>query len=80
MSQKLFAFVSDGDAFHFMQVPDLPDLAKLIAGLQSNPILVDISDNPEIMENPILWTYVDGKFIKTGIDIPQFDEDDYEVE
>jgi hypothetical protein len=45
--QKVFAFVTDGEVFHKWYIEEdyeNPGIASLIYGLQSTPIIVDITD------------------------------------
>jgi hypothetical protein len=75
MEQVKFAFISDGDIFHHMTIPNNEDLQGVIAGLRSKPMIVEI---PEDMSDKITpgLKYIDGQFIDTWAQ----PEDDYEVE
>lgn len=79
-----FAFVADNDVFHFFQIPNIPQLDGVIAGLKSGPTVIEVTD----IYNTIVdgkWKYIDGSFIR-DIESKQLDhnhsvdEDDYEVE
>lgn len=77
-NRKIFAFVSDEDVFHFFTIPDEPQFQGIIAGLQSRPLLVEVTGKDE-MFNGGFWKYVDGEFVQAEHN-PFADEDDYEVE
>ena len=72
----VFAFIVDGDVFHTFEVERGSGTDRLIAGLRSNPIIVEVSENLDIAGKPG-WHYIDGKFIQ---DEKYLDTDDYEVE
>lgn len=56
-NQELFAFVVDGEVFHIMSAPrDVPEAQRLIAGLNSDPMVINVSHNPEILQYPD-WKY-----------------------
>lgn len=74
---KVFAFVADEDVFHFMTIPDEPQFAGIIAGLQSKPLLLDVTDRPELLMGGY-WKYINGEIVKHEFNIPE--DDDYEVE
>lgn len=76
MKYLTFAFVIDGDVFHYLQIPEDPGLEGVIAGLRSGPMLVEVPDYlPERMGAD--WKYIDGEFVApSGFSI----EEDYEVE
>jgi hypothetical protein len=53
MSLKRFAFIAGGDVFSIFETdPDNPEYGpnapRIAAGLQSNPTVVEITDNPEV--------------------------------
>jgi hypothetical protein len=73
-----FAFVSDGDIFHFMTLPYVSELDGVIAGMRSGPIVVEIPQElPEYLGPG--WKYIDGQFVNVGVIAPEC-PDDYEVE
>jgi len=76
MNFLTFAFVIDGDVFHYLQIPNDPSLEGVIAGLRSGPIVVEVPEGmPERMGPD--WKYVDGQFVPpSGFNL----ENDYEVE
>jgi len=53
MSKKTFAMIADGDVFHTWTIT-LEDNEALAAGVESQPIFVDITDKPEVTAG---WTY-----------------------
>ena len=74
-----FAFVSDGDIFHYMTLPYVSELDGVIAGMRSNPIIVEMpNDLPDYLGPG--WKYIDGQFVHVGVSVPQEDPEDYEVE
>lgn len=75
MENIKFAFIADGDIFHYMTIPNNDDLQGVIAGLRSKPLIVEM---PEYLSDKVTpgLKYVDGQFI----DIWAQPEDDYEVE
>ena len=83
---KLFAFIVDGDVVHTMNVPEEPGLSKLIAGLQSDPKVVDVTHMPDIKTTPNWkYNYETREFYQNIPENPNLvpsvqDEDDYEVE
>lgn len=83
---KLFAFIVDGDVVHTMNVPDEPALNKLIAGLQSDPKVIDVTHMPDIKTTPNWkYNYDTKEFYQDTLDNPNRlvlieDVDDYEVE
>ncbi len=76
-NRKVFAFIVDEDVFHFMTIPDQPQFAGVIAGLQSKPLLLDVTDRPELLTGGY-WKYIDGEIVKHEFDTPE--DEDYEVE
>lgn len=76
MKDLTFAFVIDGDVFHYLQIPDDPRLEGVIAGLRSGPQVVEVPETMPAQLGPD-WKYVDGKFVAPEVQMP---EDDYEVE
>jgi len=47
MPQRVFAFITDGEVFHKWYIEEdyeNPGIASLIYGLQSTPVIVDITD------------------------------------
>lgn len=77
---KTFVFVVDGDIFHTFRVEDTPYAAQLIAGMQSGPLVIDVTGNEQYSNEPG-WKFLDGKFVRTeSLHSHQIDEDDYEVE
>ena len=79
-SYKTFVFIVDQDIFHTFRIEDTEYSAGLIAGMQSNPIVVDVTGHEHI-STQIGWKYIDGKFHQTNAaTMPTDIEDDYEVE
>jgi hypothetical protein len=75
MDKIRFAFVADGDIFHYMTFPNDENLQGVIAGLRSKPLLVEIPDNyPDHFG--LGWKYIDGQFVNTMA----ASVEDYEVE
>ena len=76
MEDKVFAFVVDEDIIHFMKVSE-KDTPGLLAGLRSDPKVIEMSEFSEIMQDPRSWKYVNDKF-----ELKTFDDyvEDYEVE
>jgi hypothetical protein len=75
MDNIRFAFVADGDIFHYMTFPNNDDLQGVIAGLRSRPLLVEIPEGYPDHFGPG-WKYVDGEFVNTIAPAVE----DYEVE
>lgn len=78
ISERAFAFITDDEVFHLLTIQDVPELSKVIAGLQSRPLLIEITDRPEILQGGY-WKYINGEFVKQNIQETE-DPDDYEVE
>lgn len=60
MTIHRFAFIADGDVFSLFMVDSErapEDSGRIIAGMQSNPIVVEIGDDTPVN---VGWTY-DGK-------------------
>ena len=79
---KTFVFVADQDIFHTFKVEENEYSGQLIAGLQSNPIIIDVTGNEQYSNEPG-WRYIDGKFIRfESVYTPPegYSEEDYEVE
>lgn len=57
MSNRTFAFIADGDVFMriYLNADAAPENAGYIAGLQSNPTIVDVTDLDLQIERG--WTY-----------------------
>lgn len=53
MTKKTFAMIAEGDVFHTWTIV-LDGNEALAAGLESQPIFVDITDKPEVTAG---WTY-----------------------
>lgn len=82
-NQELFAFVVDGEVFHIMSAPkDIPETQRLIAGLKSNPMIVNASDKPEILQYPDWkYDYETKNFYREDHSLQHLNvEPDYEVE
>jgi len=75
MENLTFAFVMDGDVFHYLQIPNDPRLEGVIAGLSSGPQVVPMPEGVEFM--PMGTRYENGEFVLPEVEEP---EDDYEVE
>jgi hypothetical protein len=66
MAIKKFAFVVEGDVFMLMTFPDNnPKSEAWIAGLSSSPLIIDVSDNKEVVPG---YTWDGEKFIKPNND------------
>lgn len=76
-TRRVFAFIVDEDVFHFMTIPDEPQFAGIIAGLQSRPLLLDVTDKPELLMGGY-WKYVNGEIVKH--ELPTSEDEDYEVD
>lgn len=76
MNFLTFAFVIDEDVFHYLQIPNDPNLEGVIAGLKSGPKIVEVPQEMTAMVGAG-WKYVDGQFVIPNEIIL---EDDYEVE
>jgi hypothetical protein len=58
---RSFAFIVDGDVVGTIHIPDAaPNYERLWAGLSSNPIVVESTNNPAIQFG---WTYDGQNFI-----------------
>jgi len=77
MNELKFAFVIDGEVFHYLTVPDDPGFQGAIAGLRSGPQVIELPENTDFF--PLGTRYENGKFILPEI-LELIDEDDYEVE
>jgi hypothetical protein len=63
--QRVFALITDNEVFHKWYVEenyDDPGMASLIYGLQSQPIVVDITDS-NYEEIGFGWTLENGNFL-----------------
>lgn len=78
---RTFVFVSDGDMFHTFKIEDADYAAGIISGMLSQPIVVEVTGQEFVYEQPG-WRYVNGEFIQESVITrnPAIDEDDYEVE
>jgi hypothetical protein len=78
---RTFIFVSDGDIFHTFKIADADYAAGIISGLLSQPIVVEVTGQEFVYEQPG-WKYINGEFVQdfTPTQNPIIDEDDYEVE
>jgi hypothetical protein len=78
---RTFIFVSDGDIFHTFKIADAEYAAGIISGLLSEPIIVEVTGQEFVYEQPG-WRYVNGEFTQEPAVMrnPIIDEDDYEVE
>jgi hypothetical protein len=70
-----FAFISDGEVFHYLSLQDDPAFEGVIAGLRSGPILVELPEGADFL--PPGTKYENGEFILPEAKMP---EPDYEVE
>lgn len=81
---KIFVFVADGDVFHTLLIPE--DVGPgIIEGLQSRPLVVDVTDRPEIFKlGGWKYDYESQKFYHPMSEIEDIEElaeqEDYEVE
>tara|TARA_B110000259_G_scaffold185611_1_gene235031 strand:+ start:9166 stop:9414 length:249 start_codon:yes stop_codon:yes gene_type:complete len=57
---KRYGFVIDGELFHILGIPESQGLEKLHAGMQSFPMVIDISDRPEVQGAG--WKFSDNEF------------------
>lgn len=69
---KRYGFVIDGELFHILAIPEIDGLAKLHAGMQSFPMVIDISDRPEIQG--LGWKFKDSEFYNDNPQSEIFDE------
>lgn len=78
---RTFVFVSDGDIFHTFKIEDAEYAAGIISGMQSQPIVVEVTGQEFVYEQSG-WRFVNGEFIQESVITrnPIIDEDDYEVE
>jgi hypothetical protein len=77
---KTFVFVADNDVFHTFRIEVGPNTEPLIAGMMSNPTVVDVTGREYYSDQPG-WKYSDGIFYMEENNVPVLvDEDDYEVE
>jgi hypothetical protein len=78
---KTFVFVADGDIFHTFKVEDSETMQHMIAGMQSQPLVLDVTGREYIAEQ-YGWKYGENGFYQDNIleQEPVIDEDDYEVE
>lgn len=67
MSTRVFAFIADGDVFMRWYLDDeaTPQSLGYVAGLQSNPTVVDVTDIDLPIEQG--WTY-DGETFTPPVD------------
>lgn len=81
---QVFAFIADGDIFHTLLMPENVG-SGIIEGLQSRPLVVDVTDRPELFKIPgWKYDYETGSFYHPATDSEEiqdfFEQDDYEVE
>lgn len=79
---RTFVFVADQDIFHSFRIEENEYAAQLIAGLQSGPLILDVTGNEQYSNQPG-WKYIDGEFVRfESVYTPPegFNEEDYEVE
>jgi hypothetical protein len=64
-THQKFAFVVDGEvAFAMRFTNEVPLHERMIAGLSSNPTIVEIpQDHPSFNDIGTEWLYVDGDFV-----------------
>ena len=83
-NKRVFAFIVDGDVFHFMMIPNDPELQGVIAGLNSQPMLLEVTGRQELYKIAgWKYDYESGTFYHPAAneeDVEEFIEDDYEVE
>lgn len=80
MDTVRFAFISDGDVFHYLNLPNNEDLAGVIAGLRSRPIVVEV---PEQFSDGYIgsnWKYINDEFVYVEKKPINTSPNDYEVE
>ena len=75
MKEIKFAFIADGEVFHYLAMREDPSLEGVIAGLRSQPLLVELPEDVDYF--PVGTRYENGNFVVPEIKMP---EDDYEVE
>lgn len=80
MDTLKFAFISDGDVFHYLTLPNTEDLAGVIAGLRSKPIVVEVPE--QFVEGYIgpNWKYINEEFVYIEPEPINIEPEDYEVE
>jgi hypothetical protein len=77
---KTFVFVADEDVFHTFRIEDAQYAEPLIAGMRSNPIVVEVTGQ-EHYSTELGWKYSNGSFYRADQPVPVIiDEDDYEVD
>ncbi len=77
---KTFVFVADEDVFHTFRIESTQYAEPLIAGMKSNPIVIDVTGQEHYSTEPG-WKYANGSFYRADQSAPVvIDEDDYEVE
>jgi hypothetical protein len=80
-NQELFAIVADGEVFHTMAIPSsIEETRRLIAGLNSDPKIINITGNEDILRYPDWkYDYQTKQFYRSSNTIFS-EDDDYEVE
>jgi hypothetical protein len=61
-SEKRFGFIIDGELFHVMHLPDDEPFQKTIAGMQSFPMVIDITDYPHVQGGG--WKFENNEFYR----------------
>jgi len=65
MSEKVFAFVINGEVFHIMKLPDDPQFDGIIAGLRSGPQVIEVTGFDDISP---AWRVIDGMLYRPASD------------
>ena len=75
---RKFAFVLDSDVFFVIGIPDNFTSQGIIAGLNSQPKIIEVTNLPEVSTQS---KFIDGEFYNpAGGPTPQVIVDDYELE
>ena len=75
MRELRFAFIADGEIFHYLTMKEDPAFEGVIAGLRSRPLLIELPEGSDFL--PPGTRYENNSFI---VPEPGLSEDDYEVE
>ncbi len=77
---KTFVFVADEDVFHTFRIEENSYSEALIAGMRSNPIVVEVTGQEHYSAEPG-WKYSNGAFYRADhYSYSVQEQDDYEVE
>ena len=75
MDELKFAFIANGEVFHYLALPNRSDFEGVIAGMRSEPIVVELPEGSDYL--PPGTRYENGEFILAEM---TFVDGDYEVE